>query len=276
MHFPHLRSLTVGLRVPQIPSASNHFTEFVLAHNLTLEDLDMTYPLTFDDSSPGALREGSLPHLRSFEGSASTVTVMIQARLNCLKTTLRRLVVRLFGGIFELKRMFDAMLAFQRSGGSGSAGCFSVLREIKLDIYRCEDMDMIHAVGCIQKCARCFGSSLEVMTLMLPHVRITAEMFSKLFGRFDKLRVIRLEEGSFVGRRPFDVLKPDIYKHNSAIVESYVRSIASNCWALEEITVRRYHHFVSSRDERWLVTRCQNPTVLGRREVCDVIRQAVI
>jgi hypothetical protein len=284
MRFPHLRSLTLGawgLRLRAAPLGVDDFTDFVLAHNHTLEELDIEYDMNFlyalkFDVSLGLLRADSLPHLRSFRGSASTVTVMIQARMNCLKTTLRKLIVgsETRDETLEMKRMFDAMLAFRNSGGSGSAGCFSVLREIELDISVCEDTDMIHAVTCIQKCATCFGSSLEIMTLMRLHVCITAELLGKLFGRFDKLRVIRLDEGTFVGRkmRQLDyALALDNYKHKSTIIESYVRSIASHCWALEEIFVKRDYF----RNERWLVMRCQNQTVLGRRAVCDVRRHVV-
>jgi hypothetical protein len=182
----------------EMPSGSNNFTDFVLAHSDTLEELDMEYgqelmyALLFDDSCLGFLREDSLPHLRSFRGSASTLTVMIQARMNCLTTTLRKLIVGPGERHWEMSDMrstCDAIVAFQNRGDSGSAGCFSALRELELDLsYQSVDHDIIE---CIEDCGQCFGSTLEVMTLSLP-MTITAELLSELFGNFDKLRVIRL------------------------------------------------------------------------------------
>jgi hypothetical protein len=283
MRFPVLRSLTLGGSLSEIPS--DKFSDFVLAHDHTLEELDMEYvhssSLKFDDLS---LREDSLPHLCSFRGGASTLTAMIQARMNCLTNTLRRLIVGTFrrrDGLLEMKCMFDAMLAFHNGGGSGSARRFSVLREIELDM-QClwgDEEGLIHAIDCIQKCAACFGSSLEVMTLMVPSRTrgIKTELLCELFGHFDKLKVIRLLEETFEGRMciSFQGPRPGTYeyKHNKGIVESCLRSIASNCWALEEIIVRRYPP--CCQDDRWIVTRSQNPTMQERREVCELIRHEI-
>jgi hypothetical protein len=291
MRFPHLRSLTLGVwgfHRWQVPSGTDNFTNFVLAHDDMLEELDMEYgqdflyALEFDDSSLGLLREDSLPHLRSFRGCASTLTVMIQARMKCLRTTLHKLIVGPSGRhdeTSEMKHMFDAVQAFRTSGDSGSPSFFSALREIELDIWLWRNGEQMPAIECIQKCATCCGSSLEIMTLMVPYMKITAELLGELFGHFVKLRVIRLDEKTFVGRKMVGpkAAEPcpgtDEYKHNNGVIESYVRSIASNCWALEEIFIR--HDGLPCQDEWWSVIRCQNPTLLGRRAVCDVRRHVV-
>jgi hypothetical protein len=89
----------------------------------------------------------------------------------------------------DMRSMCDAIVAIQNRGDSGSAGCFSALRELELDLsYQSVDHDIIER---IEDCGQCFGSTLEVMTLSLP-MTITAELLSELFGNFDKLRVIRL------------------------------------------------------------------------------------
>jgi hypothetical protein len=82
------------------------------------------------------------------------------------------------------------------------------------------------------------------MTLRISFTMIMAELLGELFGHFIKLRVIRLDEKTFVGQKMVGpiatspLLGMDEFKHNNGIVESYMHSIVSNCWALEEILVR--------------------------------------
>jgi hypothetical protein len=197
--------------------------------------------------------------------------------MNCLTAILPRVIVgREYGDTSEMERMFHDVLALRDSGGGGSAGCFSVLRELELNM-RLLHVGERHVIKYFQRCALCFGSSMEVMTLILPYrVTVTDKRLSQLFGCFDRLRVIHLHEGTFEGLGPEE---PDMgtaeYRHNSDVIESYVHSIASECWALEEIFVRRGGFPAPRRDEWWMVKRSQTPTEPGQRPVCDVSRQAV-
>jgi hypothetical protein len=217
--------------------------DFVLAHNDTLEELCIEYcqfplsALEFNDTSLGRLREDSLPHLRSFRGSASTLSAMIQARIDCLRMTLRRLIVRpteTEAETSEMKPMFDAF--------SGRRQIVSPHSErIELDICLWTDKELTHAVDGIQKFAICCGSSLEVMALKLPNMKTTAELLSELFGHFNMLRVIRLDENTFVGRETIGLKAescPGTDECNCITSYVRVRSIASNCLGLEGIFVR--------------------------------------
>jgi hypothetical protein len=92
--------------------------------------------------------------------------------------------------------------AFRSSGGS--AGRFSALEEIELDMRDGKKVEHWHAIECIQKCATYCGSLeslLEIMTLMVPYMKITAGLSGELFRQFYKLRVIRLNEKTFEERK---------------------------------------------------------------------------
>jgi hypothetical protein len=147
MHFPHLRSLTLGIWGFDICVTGTDFTEFLIANSDTLEDLDLEYgqydeyALALDRSSLARLRPDMLPRLRSFKGNTQTLMIMAQARMRCLKTSLQSLTVGP-GGVdaptYAVEWMFDAIIS---STGNGPAlGCFPAVTELDLDISQWEDV----------------------------------------------------------------------------------------------------------------------------------------
>lgn len=97
MRFPQLRSLIFGVWLLEEPESLDEFTDFIVAHNETLEHLELGYDaysgdiLSYNGSTH--LRADSLPKLRSFSGHAIAVQQMAETRMECLTTTLHRLEV---------------------------------------------------------------------------------------------------------------------------------------------------------------------------------------
>jgi len=100
--FPHLRSLHLGvwnIEAEVLLAEAPDFTDFISAHINTIEELDMEYgeygdyALRFDEFALTRLGPDLLPHLRSFRGNTLSFMIMAQARMKCLTTTLRRLVI---------------------------------------------------------------------------------------------------------------------------------------------------------------------------------------
>jgi len=242
MHFPHLRSLTLGVWdiLDEILSANApDFTDFILTHNNTIEELDMEYgeydryALQFDGSALTRLGPDSLPHLRSFRGNASTFMIMAKARMKCLTTTLRRLVVGP-GGVdmptWELRWMFDAILSPVTSSDP-ALGRLSALIELDLDISQWEERERPEIVESIRLCAECCGPSLEVWMGTLPHaMTMDAEELGELFGLFQRLRVIFLP-GTTIPQGKYG---------DEGVCAKYVRILAAKCLALEEVCLKYY------------------------------------
>src|ERR1700749_3237210 len=85
MRFPLLHVLAVTH-----PSTSlDGTTEFILAHEDKLEELD--YSLAFD--KPKLLKRDSLPKLKKYKGNIRPFCQMLDARLDCLVTSLERLEI---------------------------------------------------------------------------------------------------------------------------------------------------------------------------------------
>jgi hypothetical protein len=242
MHFPHLRSLTLGVWdiEAQVELAeAPDFTEFILTHNDTIEELDMEYgeydeyALQFNESALTRLGPDSLPRLRSFRGNASSLKSMAQARMKCLTTTLHRLVVGpggVDGPTWELHWMFDAILSITHGTGSDSVrGGLSALRELDLDLSQWEERERTAIVDAIRRCAECCGPSLEVWRGTLPpSVQMDAQELGELFGLFRRLRAIFLDA---------DIIPHGKYEGDEG---EYVRIVASRCLALEEVHLKYY------------------------------------
>ena len=246
-HFPHLRSLTLGFWDIEAEVESldvPDFTDFILAHNDTIEELEMEYgeydryALQFNESSLTRLRPGSLPHLRSFRGNATSFMIMAQARMKCLTTTLRRLVVGP-GGVdeptYHVRWMFDAILslAIDSIGSSPVLRGLSALTELNLDLSQWEDRERTVIVESIRRCAECCGPSLEVWRGSLPSaVEMDAEELGELFGLFERLRIIYLDA---------DIIPKGKYEDDEGEGAAYVRILASKCGALEEVSLNYYY-----------------------------------
>jgi hypothetical protein len=241
MHFPHLRSLTLGDWEVK-PADAPDFTYFISAHNNTIEELAIEYghydgyAFQFNQSALTRLGPDSLPHLRSFRGNASSFMIMAKARMKCLTTTLRRLVVGPSGvddPTWELRWMFDAILSPVTDSSGPALGGLSALSELDLDLSQWKETERMAIVETIRLCAECFGSSLEVWIGTLPYcVQMDAEELGELFGLFKKLRVIFL---------PGAIIPQGKYEDDEGEGAKYVRILASKCLALEEICL--WYHF---------------------------------
>jgi hypothetical protein len=260
MHFPHLRSLTLGVwdiegevELAEAPG----FIDFVLAHD-TIEELDMEYgeydryALQFDESALTRLGPDSLPHLRSFRGNARSFMIMAQARMKSLTTTLRRLVVGPGGTddpTYDVRWMFDAILSPITNGtGRGPVlGGLSALKELDLDLSQWEERERTEIVESIRRCAECCGPSLEVWRGTLPSaVKMDAEELGELFGLFEMLKVIHLRA---------KIIPEGKYENDEGEGAAYVRVLASRCRALEEVYLE--HVFPDPPIVVWEVSRVQ-------------------
>ena len=105
MRFPLLRTLCLGAW--QCKSSDfDVFTDFLVAHNDTLEVLDLAArDQDFDsDSEPAPgfgtsthLKATSLPHMTTFRGTLSTFRRMVEVHMECLHTTLQHLELDIEG-----------------------------------------------------------------------------------------------------------------------------------------------------------------------------------
>jgi hypothetical protein len=266
MHFPQLRSLTIGMwgfrTGPQTPSSPD-FTDFILNHD-TIEVLDIFYdgiytrPLLLDDSSLPRLQAHSLPRLRLFRGTPYTFEVMAQARMNCLRTTLTQLFVdpvKVYDSTLEIERMFDAIL-FSNIGIGGGVLRLSALKEIQLDM---SEMTCNNALELIRQCARCCGDSLEVWRGYLPKIKMDVKVIAELFGQFKRMRSIHLLEQTLIGY--------SLARMKEDHIKASVSTIASSCLELREVvTVQR---MFPRQNQRWTVVR--TPCPKGKL-LCSVIR----
>jgi hypothetical protein len=142
MRFPRLRSLSLGIWHFDVPGAPDKFTEFVVAHGDTLEELDLAYgeydeyAMDFDDSP--FLEKDSLPRLKAFTGITSAFKHMVNTRMNCLQTSLEKLDIGPGGGDmpgYELKSLFDSIL-----GPAQPKMIFRALRELRIDMMILEEL----------------------------------------------------------------------------------------------------------------------------------------
>jgi hypothetical protein len=81
IHFPCLHSLTLGHNIWAMDEihVTTDFTEFIMRHSDTLEDIDVEYdqhrgfPLAFNQRSLARLCPNTLPRLHSFKGNMETL-----------------------------------------------------------------------------------------------------------------------------------------------------------------------------------------------------------
>jgi len=230
-------------------------TDFILAHNDTIEELDMGYSLridiaaSFGSASLTRLRADSLPRLHSFRGNTLTLGVMAKARMSCLTTSLRRLVIGrrcVWSPAYELQPMFDALL-------SDGATPLSSLKEFEIEFWHWE-RDRVQKD--IRNFAKCCGASLEVWRGTLPYVKMNAQELGELFGLFEKLRVIHISARTIFGTDEGD----------DDTVVAYVCSLASVCQKLQEACVI---YQLPRKDELWMIMRALDP---GGGSICSVRR----
>jgi hypothetical protein len=261
MHFPCLRSLTLSV----CESDGTDFIDFILAHNDTIEELEMEYMKypgythAFNDLALTRLGPDSLPHLRSFKGSGFSLVIMVQAGMKCLNTTLQRLVVKPIKArrpMWEVQSMFDALLSPVTGGGITG---LSVLKEFDVDLSEWEGGEVSDIIGTIGRCAECCGGSLEVWRMNFPYgICLDAEVLVESFGLFKRLKVIHLPAGIIRASN----------KYGAKVGQgAYVHSLASGCRALEEVGFLSNLSFDKLEIAEWEVLR-----VSEQGSICSVRR----
>jgi hypothetical protein len=280
MRFPHLRSFSLGLWQHAFQQAESDFLDFILAHSDTIQVLDLEYDgydedeSMFERSSWTRLQPCSLPRLHSLRGHMSTIDTFVHARLDCLRTTLRRLAV----GPGAMQYTFDNILS-PEIGSGPPIGPLWALQEIELQLYGLDnDIRWNELVDIMQRCARCCPS-LEVWRGTLPPgFRIDPESLGELFGLFKRMRLIYLHEDTILGSKQFDIDEEEnetandgegggkTVENNSChdpIIEAYVHTLALSCGALQNVSVRRSYPM----KDWWTISRTWNPT---GESVCSV------
>jgi hypothetical protein len=284
MRFPHLISFALGawqvdLDEPTPPLGENDFVDFILAHGDTIEELDLEYDgydegeHLLDEDSWLRFRPSSLPHLRSLRGTTSALMTMANARVNSLRTTLRRLTV----GHFGMYEMFNAILS-PEIGSGPSIGSLLALQEIELDFSQRRDGGWDYIAEVIQLCARCCPS-LQVWRGTFPRcLTLKAEVLGELFGLFGSLRVIYLDEGIVLGTQRVGGESGGIERKDDTTddskIEAYVGTLALSCQALQEVSVsRRYPPY--PRKDWWTINRTCNATTPADRSIFSLSRRSV-
>ncbi|KAJ7628085.1 hypothetical protein B0H17DRAFT_1150743, partial [Mycena rosella] len=196
MRFPRLQSLILGNWSLDIQTPSD-FNSFIIAHSDTLEHLDLgycnydEYNLSFADD--GTFTPNTLHRLREFRGHTDCVLLMAKSRMTCLASSLTKLTVGP-GGVdsptWEVRGMFDVLRA---SGGLGA------LKELDLDLQEWEEREREDIKEVVAACAQ-VCPSLEIWSGTPGYsLTWTAEQLGTLFGKFGKLRLIRLLDSSVDG-----------------------------------------------------------------------------
>jgi hypothetical protein len=117
MRFPLLRTLRLGAWRCK-SSDFDVFTDFIVAHDDTLEVLDLAArDQDSDDDSelpPGFgtsthLKATSLPHMTTFKGRLSTFRRMVEMRMECLHTTLQYLELDIEGCLVEMMEFLRSL-----------------------------------------------------------------------------------------------------------------------------------------------------------------------
>jgi hypothetical protein len=144
MQFPHLRSLTVGFcQLSDVPHEIT-FIDFLLEHSDTIEELDLEYDgykdevFMFDQETWICFEPTFLRHLHSLRGQPLVLENFGYARMDCLKTTLRRLAI----GPGEMEDMFDA-IEIPQWGIGPAVGTLPAVQEIELELHTLEESDWL-------------------------------------------------------------------------------------------------------------------------------------
>jgi hypothetical protein len=200
MHFPHLRSLSIGSWIGGFQPRDTDFLDFLLAHSKTVEVLDLEYDgfdedvFMFNDFYRRRFQTTSLPHLSSFRGHPSILVSLARARISSLATTLRQQAV----GRGDMQEMFDTM-AYPDVDNGPAVGALWALQEIELDLYDWVHHQHDEVIGTISQCAN-YCPSVEVWKGTVPGgFSMDAEMLCEAFARFRGLREVYLHSDNILG-----------------------------------------------------------------------------
>jgi len=200
MRFPCLKSLSLVIWHFDVEGAPVEFTDFIIAHGGTLEELELGYgeydgyAMDFGGSAR-KLKTDSLPHLKSFKGHASAFKEMVQARMDSLRL-LRVLEVGPGGvddPVWELEELFDELDRWRAEEQPGRPPVLGALKDLRLDLSQWEESAVDNVLEALDRCAKLCGRTLEVWRgdITIPF-QPGEHNFG--FGKFEKLRVIYLKE----------------------------------------------------------------------------------
>jgi hypothetical protein len=227
MRFPRLRSLGLGIWHCDVQGAPDKFTEFIVAHGDTLEELDLAYGrfdrqvMAFDGSK--MLKRDSLPKLKKFRGHTSAFIQMVDTQMDCLGTTLER--VEVGTGVTEYPDSDFYNLFLTECLGlrpSEPKMPLSALRELKLDMSQM-DIYPFQSFTNIVALAHPSCPSLEVWLGDITK-KIGVKSLVEVFSLFKKLRVIYLR-------------RVVIGTSNIEKVKKYVVELAAGCAKLEKVVI---------------------------------------
>jgi hypothetical protein len=250
MHFPHLRSITLGIWDPTPPQ----IIDFLVAHSDTLEELCLGFdeldaeratvfivPGEPEDYCLSRFRPETLSALKSFKGQASCLRLMALAGLKCLETIKRVCVssgVGFIGWTEGWGPMFDVM-------EQSSVRCLSGVQELYFDLTHWDQPEIRHEATQqeLRRITSLVGPSLEVWNGGLPKpsgphtIMQTIEDWIDFFAHFQKLRIVYLpslpisseDDGSMSGESLKDM-------------PTFVVQLAGNCPLLHQVYV--YNDFL--------------------------------
>ncbi|KAJ7033432.1 hypothetical protein C8F04DRAFT_1260948 [Mycena alexandri] len=259
MRFPLLQSLTLGTWEEEMHTPEG-LHAFLLAHNTSLEHLDMGYTsrrrihtaaLIFNEDD--ALPVHFLPHLKSFNGHCKTVQAMAQAGMQSLTGSLATLTIgvcNIQDPKSEIDQMLDAIQAMPSALGA--------LKELGFDFFENAEGEREWIPGFIRRWGQICGPSLEVWRGMFPFVwSWSPEELAGFFDAFSKLRVLSIANDSTVlgvfpqGGNEESEDEGDAQKPLSMPdFEEYLCQLARKCGALEEVRLAHGH-----RDSCWKIER---------------------
>ncbi|KAF7360548.1 WD-REPEATS-REGION domain-containing protein [Mycena venus] len=151
LRFPLLRSLTFGTWSEEMHSLEG-FHHFLLAHNQTLEHLEMGYtsrrevnPTAFLFDGDDDLPRCCLPNLRVFKGHCRNVKTVANASMRASLTKLTIGVSRVEEPKAEINLMLDEIQSERLMG------CMGGLKELDFDFFAAEEDELEWIPAFIQK-----------------------------------------------------------------------------------------------------------------------------
>ena len=238
---------------------------FLLSHG-TIKELDVHNSIQPDTS---LFTPDTLPHLSSFDGSASTIGDMASIRMNCLSGTLRRLTIR----SPDLYSLVQMLKQFQSANGLGSANTnharhsrlLAGLRDIRLP-FPLERS--VGTTGIIRDLGTLCGDSLDTWRGYLTMESISACEFANLFRPYKKLGTIELDIQDKL-RRCFDHHEMKwLFSDNDHIQSAafaYVLELAKHCATLRHV---RIHNLSIRLDHVWDIVRTPKPRFYTGGDSC--------
>ena len=228
---------------------------FLLSHG-TIEELHIHNTIQPDTS---LFTPGTLPHLSSFDGSASIIGNMASIRMTCLSGTLRHLAVR-SPDLHSLMQMLEQLQSANDLGHSSTnharhSRLLAGLRDIRVSISTERIVD-IKAI--IRDFGTLCGDSLDTWRGYLTMESISAREFADLFQPYKQLGIIELDiqdrlYGYFDHKMNWFPSEND---HIQSVAFAYVLELAKHCPTLQRV---RIYKLSIKLDHVWDIVRTPKP-----------------